>query len=99
MAVTKCHGRGLLTYTSTLSEGMKFTQSCFRLHRIIRRQSSCMCKSTGSTGTASIEPGTSTELREIDIRHQRSSVPSKSLKDGPKTAVSCLCLSKNKCCK
>ena len=38
-----------------------------------------------------LEPGTGTGLREIDVRHQRSSVPGKLLKelDGPKTALSC----------
>ena len=34
-----------------------------------------------------LEPGTGTRLREIDVRRQRSSVPGKLLKDGPKTAV------------
>ena len=48
-----------------------------------------------SAGTASHEPGTGTGLREIDVRRQRGSVPSKSLKDGPNTAVSCWCSRKN----
>ena len=42
-----------------------------------------------SAGTASTEPGTGTGLREIDISCQRSSVPSKLLKDSPKMVVSC----------
>ena len=94
------YGAVLHSSYSTLPEGMKFTLLVF----------SCTCKqhvdivaarSSHSTHTVyniALEPGTGTGLREIDVHGQRSSVPGKSLKDGPKTAVSCWCSSKNERC-
>ena len=78
---------------STLPEGMNFTWvmfSCKQYGDIIAARVSHQVLYI-SAGTASTEPGTGpttgTGLREIDVRRQRSSVPSKSLKDGPKMAV------------
>ena len=76
----------------TLPEGMKFTLvvfSCKQYVDMVAR--ACVC-------IIALEPGTGTGLREIDVRRQRSSVPGKLLKDGPRTAVSCWCSSKNERC-
>ena len=83
---------------STLPEGMKFTLVVFSCKLYVDIVAARSSHSTRTVYNIAMEPGTGTGLREIDIRGQRSCVPGKSLKDGPKTAVSCWCSSKNERC-
>ena len=92
------YGAVLHSPHSTLPEGMKFTLVVFSCKQYVDIVAARSSHSTRTVYNIALEPGTGIGLREIDVRSQRSSVPGKSLKDGPKTAVSCWCSSKNERC-
>ena len=77
---------------------MKFTLVVFSCKQYVDIVAARSSHSMRTVHNIALEPGTGTGLREIDVRGERSSVPGKSLKDGPKMAVSCWCSSKNERC-
>ena len=74
--------------TVHIALGMKFTRVVFSCKQYVGISSSYTCQSPGKVYiSAGTEVLNQVPVLEIDVRRQRSSVPSKSLKDGPKMTV------------